>query len=457
MKRIQSIRYVLLFFILAFVLSPLDMSFSQQEKSADIIEIKVGEYKRDIEADAIIELLKGLKYKPYQKRISKKDGSTAYQVFMGPYKNREEAEKDLGELNKLGIKAEIITTPGPQQKIIAPQVPAGYFLKIGEYAQAFEAAALTDYLEKFKFPVVKGKLKKATGDIVTEILVGPYPNRKDANSAREKLDERNIQAQLIVPQPSASQSSVQGVKTVTVTTYAIHVGDYSLEIEAKAMADLLKKYKFPVFQESVKEKDKTTYQVFVGPYANGKRASQIRADLEKRGAAARVVPHSVVEEEQAPTVEKLFSWRISRAQRIELLSAASMGVQTIPVVNIKRRMSEQEASTLAKQITDELGHSAVKYLITHLAVYGLNGPLHDALHRAGFNLIRIVTPLSVREFVNSGERIGNDMIFIDGDPAQIIRVVNELLTVVPSSRIIIVKYPNMVTPPGVITTEKIGK
>lgn len=148
---------------------------------------------------------------------------------------------------------------------------------------------------------------------------------------------------------------------------------------------------------------------------------------------------------------------LSHQQRIDLLTAASSGVRSIPVINIDKDISIEAVNSYTDAIVSAISHPSVKPLITHFAVYGLRDELPSALRNRGFNLVRILSPNEAISFVEQKKTIENDMLLIDGPEAEAIEALKRLLHTIPSDRLIISADSKITVPYGVITAVNFAK
>jgi hypothetical protein len=127
---------------------------------------------------------------------------------------------------------------------------------------------------------------------------------------------------------------------------------------------------------------------------------------------------------------------LSEQQRTDFLIAASSGIQTIPVIKSEKKITVEDSERFAEALVTVLTFPTVKPFITHLAVYGLERELPDALHTHGYKLLRIMTVEEALRFIEEKEKLNDDLMLICGNEVEVKKALDRLLHVIPSYHII---------------------
>jgi len=143
--------------------------------------------------------------------------------------------------------------------------------------------------------------------------------------------------------------------------------------------------------------------------------------------------------------------RITDQQRNDLLTAASLGVKTIPVIEEKKDMSADAAEIFLKAIISSLDRQSVKPLVKHFAVYGLDSKLPEILRKYGYRPVRILSPAEALRLVKERQLIDGDLILIKGYGEKMKETIDRLLHFVPPGRII-VQADSKIAPPSRVGT-----
>ncbi|MCX5886419.1 MAG: polysaccharide deacetylase family protein [Proteobacteria bacterium] len=153
----------------------------------------------------------------------------------------------------------------------------------------------------------------------------------------------------------------------------------------------------------------------------------------------RSLPPSIQEEISAilPVwIPQDFTSGLSAQKRFDLLTAASSGVQTIPIIEVNKDITPEEAQKCVASIISTINHPAVKPLQKYFAVYGLETTLPALLHKHGFGVVRILFPQQAISFVEQKQKlIPSDMLLIDGPEKEAKKAFSYLLHTIPPSRL----------------------
>jgi hypothetical protein len=143
--------------------------------------------------------------------------------------------------------------------------------------------------------------------------------------------------------------------------------------------------------------------------------------------------------------------KVTVQQRMDLLIAASSGVQTIPVIESRKDMTADGAGNFTKAIGSALDSQSIRPLVTHMATYGEGTELPEALHKDGYHVIRILSPEEASHFVKEKQSVNRDLILIKGHGEKMEETMNRLLHFIPVDRLIVQTDSASTLPAGMST------
>jgi peptidoglycan/xylan/chitin deacetylase (PgdA/CDA1 family) len=141
--------------------------------------------------------------------------------------------------------------------------------------------------------------------------------------------------------------------------------------------------------------------------------------------------------------------RVDDRQYIDLLKAASSGVEIIPIVDGKGDISQDAADKFADAVVSAISRSPIKPLITRLAIYGLDNKLSDAFHKRGYSIVRLLSPEQGISFIRKRQALDNDLLLIKGSGKECLKTIDGLLHFIPPDHLVVVSDVNSPVPEGV--------
>jgi cell division septation protein DedD len=394
--------------------------------------IFIGLYNKSIEADAVINYLERYWFKPKKHELFDKAGNKMTEVYLGPFDDINIAKLKYDKLKKMGYEIQLkkATEIKKHNNLKTDDnfiMKKAYFIDIGKYKSLKHSQKTYKLLKDSGFSV---NLKKINDKIFkTRILLGPYANKISAKKIINLLQkDKGIKGKLIkseIKQRKEDFNTNKRDKFIqnSLGSYPISlkIGNYTNSINSSAIYDLLKNSDFPVYEREyyINETNKIT-EIFVGPYTDVSSIKNAISVLKKMGFT--------------PSITMIL---LDETKKLNLLKAAAAGIRTSPIIKINIRLNKQAAEHLVNSILEELNPPAVKLLLTSFTIYGLNSELHDAFHKFGFRLIRIITPEMAIQFAKKKQKLYNDFLLIKGDEIMIKRALSLLLKSVPKENIIV--------------------
>ncbi|MDQ7787656.1 MAG: hypothetical protein RDU01_08605 [Thermodesulfovibrionales bacterium] len=128
---------------------------------------------------------------------------------------------------------------------------------------------------------------------------------------------------------------------------------------------------------------------------------------------------------------------VDKKQRMDLLIAASSGVQTIPIVQTAQEMTPLEIQGFVQKIVALLRDPVLHPLISYLAVYGSSHSLAEELHKEGYSLVLIVSAEQAMQLIKQKKDLYKDILLIDKQVGDAKNAMKNILHTLPPDRIII--------------------
>jgi DedD protein len=185
-------------------------------------------------------------------------------------------------------------TPAASGAEPAPMPARGrYAVSYGSYAKRDNAEALVAALRKAQVQAY-AEAVDLDGKPGMRVRSGPYVDRTQAEKARllAKQARPDVTGTLVEVDDTPARGDVPASAANPVTGWAVQVGAYKNEADAKAQRDRLRGAGFAAYVESIRAETGTLFRVRVGPEADRAGAEKLRDTLKSRmGLAGQVVTH----------------------------------------------------------------------------------------------------------------------------------------------------------------------
>ena len=388
-----------------------------------LYEIYIGTYNKRIEAEAIISFLKTFYFKSKIRSYKSDNGEVFYEVTVGPYNSEEKTKKDLKFLVEKGFKPYIRTiTIGNTDFITEDKLVQGsqchYKVIIGNIDSKSKAEK---YYKKISSTNLKFEIQKGRKNGFYLASIDSFKTLRDTSDIVKKVKETLKKTDVKI----SIERRCDGIDNKSFQykgSYLIKINEYKILAEAEAIYEFLRGKGFACFEREIEYRDSSTpvYAVFVGPFSNLNELKKVKESLVKLGLNGVVVPLSINEEKES-----------------DVLKAASIGIETIPLLKINTKLNKKSSENFVRVLLSELRFPAIRLLIKYFALYGKESELHRAFHKYGFNILRIVTPKEALDIAKKKWTLGDDMILIYGDEKEVKRVYNLIIGNIPEDRILI--------------------
>jgi DedD protein len=164
----------------------------------------------------------------------------------------------------------------------AARVARGRFhINLGSYAKVENVEALVATLKRSGLPVYVENVTVANAP-AQRVRIGPFVDRASAERAR--LEARRVRpdapGELIEIDDSGSTDAVAAPGTVT--GWAVQIGAFQAEADARAQSEKLRAQGYAAFVDPVRAENGTLYRVRVGPETQRAGAERLRSALRER-------------------------------------------------------------------------------------------------------------------------------------------------------------------------------
>lgn len=136
-------------------------------------------------------------------------------------------------------------------------------------------------------------------------------------------------------------------------------------------------------------------------------------------------------------------------RKIDVLKAASEGVQTVPLLTLSPGASPEDRERLVASVQKTLSDPLLKPFIRTLALSGADKDWVSHFQKAGFQVIQLIQPEETEKILREPGEPTAERILLKGPPEAVRQALNRLLYRVPASRIIASVAPGDKLPPGV--------
>ncbi len=147
-----------------------------------------------------------------------------------------------------------------------------------------EAAEADSEIEKLR-PKVESKRKPATTSVAQDTNNSPKntkPTLKTATVVKPSVTEKPQAVKKI-----ATEAEV--IKPAGPKRWTIQVGSFGKKENALSMSESLRKNGFPVTMDTIQGEKGTLYRLKIGPDLDGKRASEMKAKLDKQHVKSMLI------------------------------------------------------------------------------------------------------------------------------------------------------------------------
>jgi len=396
-------------------------------KGEQIYEIYIGTYTKKVEAEALKKYLNKLFFNTIERKLSDKKDSPYFEVSVGPYSSFTKAKKELEIIKKKGFNAFIKSFIRENNNSLSSNIneddliglDCSYIVKIKGFKSEKRANSLLKELKKEGLNVKIKKQKNKAYMIYSE-------NLKDRNLTERYLRIlENLQYikknNIFIDKKCAKRKNNKKIFLPS-GSFVLKIGEYSEPAEAEALYEFLKNKGFVCFEKEIQysENSEIVHGVFVGPFSNIDNLLKAKKELSKMGINSTINPIFIKEERE-----------------IEILKAASVGISTIPLLQLNTNMNKKSAENFVIALISELKYPAIRLLLKYFALYGKESELHKAFHKYGFNILRIVTPQEAMELARKRWTLGDDIILIYGKTLDVKRAYNSIVANIPEDRILI--------------------
>jgi DedD protein len=168
-----------------------------------------------------------------------------------------------------------------------------YAVNFGSYGKVDNANALVAELKRAGIAAHTERVD-LNGQAGLRVRAGPYVDRAQAERVRlaAKRARANLSASVVEIDDSLRADVPAAAVGATATGWAVQVGAFQAEADAKARRDKLRGAGFTAFTDTVRAEKGTLYRVRVGPEAQRANAERLRDALKARlQIDGIVVPH----------------------------------------------------------------------------------------------------------------------------------------------------------------------
>lgn len=194
-------------------------------------------------------------------------------------------------------------TPAPQPALPASTAAGGYAVNLGSYGNLGNARELVQRLTTAGLPAYSEDVAVGDGRGL-RVRVGPFANRADAETARQRaLAVRSDLPASVISIDAAPQRASDGSSAPTTaqapapsaaasTGFAVQLGAFRSESDAAALVSQLRGAGFTVFSERVQTANGTLHRVRVGPELDRAAAERLKSRLPApHSANGMIVSH----------------------------------------------------------------------------------------------------------------------------------------------------------------------
>lgn len=169
--------------------------------------------------------------------------------------------------------------------VAAGQAAIGnYLVHLGVYAEAGNAQELVAALKRAGFPAFQEPVDMK-GKPARRVRVGPYTDRAEAEAARIRIKQirADVPGSVVATSTDISRDQAQtAATTARAGGWAVQLGAFGAEADAKALAKRLQGAGFTSFVDPIATEGKTLWRVRAGPEVDRSKADTLRNRIKEK-------------------------------------------------------------------------------------------------------------------------------------------------------------------------------
>ncbi|MFZ3138708.1 MAG: hypothetical protein WA126_15105 [Thermodesulfovibrionales bacterium] len=118
-------------------------------------------------------------------------------------------------------------------------------------------------------------------------------------------------------------------------------------------------------------------------------------------------------------------------------------------LDVRPRVDDRQNIDLLKAASSGVNRSTIKPLIKRLAVHGLDNKLTEAFHKHGYSVIRMLSPEQGITFINQRQSLHDDVLLIRGSEKETTKIIEQLLHFISPDHLIVESDMKSPAPAGV--------
>lgn len=286
-------RHRLITILLAFLIFIPSMVFS----NSTMYGIQVYEYKDPKSAENRVNNLNQLGHDAFYRCEKTESGEMTCRVFVDQFETQAEAEEEATFLKKLDLIKDftiyaIVDKPPPEKQKPTPPPPSpsknasgAFQIHVGSFKIKTNADMLVNRLEKagykalMNYEMVNGK------GYYYRVYISGYTSKGNAENAAQALKKSGIISSYTIKNSDERPSSATP-KTTTIVqgkTFYLHIGSYQNLNNAEKMVQALQGQGQKAFFMTEELPDETWFRVYIGGFDNENAARKIGTEIQGKG------------------------------------------------------------------------------------------------------------------------------------------------------------------------------